>query len=356
MSLIQFKLKKADTSTRHANFNENPSWGYLSSVISQLFNIPLHHVGVAYINKHKNAKSLANKQELQGFYDSLSHPSEVIKFIVQDLMAPDAPTTITSTWSMDSNLSDLSQSNDKFKLFCWIFRKSKGAFLINIGKSETVGDLKVAIKKEKEHIVGVNTNTFNIWKLSSLIPSAEIDLKLGNVQTMEGVLGCTRLDPLDELLEHFLLPPRKHLHIVVQLSHAEFLALFRVDAWPQDIVLLINEFSELYNAQPNIQNECLQAFRKIRNNNKMYVIHSVITVGTFGIMNLQPYNSAISPVNVADHVQNPYFTVTDVRKLFHKFAQDHCIMIDDAVVEDIWAKLNGCVTLLNWSMKAQILS
>ncbi|KIM77666.1 hypothetical protein PILCRDRAFT_90986 [Piloderma croceum F 1598] len=215
MSLIQFKLKKADTSTRHANFNENPSWGYLSSVISQLFNIPLHHVGVAYINKHKNAKSLANKQELQGFYDSLSHPSEVIKFIVQDLMAPDAPTTITSTWSMDSNLSDLSQSSkqsevvrplnhsiissdDKFKLFCWIFRKSKGAFLINIGKSETVGDLKVAIKKEKEHIVGVNTNTFNIWKLSSPIPSAEIDLKLGNVQTMEGILGCTSPSPMEE--------------------------------------------------------------------------------------------------------------------------------------------------------------
>ena len=83
---------------------------------------------------------------------------------------------------MDSNLSDLSQSgkqsevvrplnhsiissDDKFKLICWILRKSNGAFPINIGKRETVGDLKVAIKKEKEHIVGVDTDTFDIWKV-----------------------------------------------------------------------------------------------------------------------------------------------------------------------------------------------
>jgi hypothetical protein len=28
-----------------------------------------------------------------------------------------------------------------------------------------VGDLMVAIKQEKEHIVGVDTNTFDIWKV-----------------------------------------------------------------------------------------------------------------------------------------------------------------------------------------------
>jgi hypothetical protein len=45
-------------------------------------------------------------------------------------------------------------------------------------------------------------------------------MKLGNVQTMEEISGCIELeDPLDELWEHFSSPPRKHLHIVVQLSH-----------------------------------------------------------------------------------------------------------------------------------------
>ena len=56
-------------------------------------------------------------------------------------------------------------SDDKFKLFCWILRKSNRPFPINIGTSETVGDLKVAIKKAKEHVVGIETDTFNIWKV-----------------------------------------------------------------------------------------------------------------------------------------------------------------------------------------------
>jgi len=36
---------------------------------------------------------------------------------------------------------------------------------------------------------------------------------------MEGILGYIRLDTFDKLLEHFLSPPCKHLHIIVQLSH-----------------------------------------------------------------------------------------------------------------------------------------
>ena len=36
---------------------------------------------------------------------------------------------------------------------------------------------------------------------------------------MEEILGCIRLDPVDALSEYFSSPSRKHLHIVVQLSH-----------------------------------------------------------------------------------------------------------------------------------------
>jgi len=32
-------------------------------------------------------------------------------------------------------------------------------------------------------------------------------------------LGCIKLNLFDNLLDHFSEPPRKHLHIVVQLSH-----------------------------------------------------------------------------------------------------------------------------------------
>jgi hypothetical protein len=84
---------------------------------------------------------------------------------------------------MDSNLSDLSQSgkqsevvgplshsiigsDDKFRLVCWILRKSDSAFPVNIGKSETVGDLRAAIKKAKENaLVGIDPDALIIWKV-----------------------------------------------------------------------------------------------------------------------------------------------------------------------------------------------
>ena len=86
----------------------------------------------------------------------------------------------------------------------------------------------------------------------------------------------------------------------------------------------------------------------------MYAIRSVIAAGTLDIVNLKPSDSTFSPFT--SHIQNPHFTVEEVRKLFYEFAQDRHITIDDAVVEDIWAQSNGCVTLLNRSMRAQILS
>jgi len=81
--------------TKHADFPENPSWGDLASMITQLFNIPPAHIGVAFIDKDKNTISLANNQELQGFYHSLYHSPQVIKFVVQDLTAPDGECTFT---------------------------------------------------------------------------------------------------------------------------------------------------------------------------------------------------------------------------------------------------------------------
>jgi hypothetical protein len=53
--------------------------------------------------------------------------------------------------------------------------------------------------------------------------------------------------------------------------------------------------------------------------------------------------STASPFNVADVVQSPYFTVDEVRKLFREFAEDLSFSIDDAIIEDVWAKSNGLV-------------
>ena len=83
---------------------------------------------------------------------------------------------------MDSNLSDLSQSgnqsevvrpanhsiigsDDKLKLFCWVLHKSNRAFPVDIGKSETVGDLKALIKEHA--LLGISLDTTPIWKVHS---------------------------------------------------------------------------------------------------------------------------------------------------------------------------------------------
>lgn len=61
--------------------------------------------------------------------------------------------------------------------------------------------------------------TLDVWKLSPAIPSTEVDVKLGHVQSPEGITGAIKLHPFDELSQHFSLPLPKHLHIVVKLPH-----------------------------------------------------------------------------------------------------------------------------------------
>src|SRR6267154_3274759 len=90
MSLVRFQLKKADASTQHANFPEKPSWEDLASEITRSFGVPPDYAAVVFIDKDKKPISLTNEQELQGFYDSLNHSPEVIKFVVQDSRVPDS--------------------------------------------------------------------------------------------------------------------------------------------------------------------------------------------------------------------------------------------------------------------------
>ena len=55
-------------------------------------------------------------------------------------------------------------------------------------------------------------------KLFPSIPSAEIDTKLRDIQSPQRIPGCVtvKLNPTDDVLEHFSSAPRKHLHIIVE--------------------------------------------------------------------------------------------------------------------------------------------
>ncbi|ORY90326.1 hypothetical protein BCR41DRAFT_402652 [Lobosporangium transversale] len=54
----------------------------------------------------------------------------------------------------------------------------------------------------------------------------------------------------------------------------------------EKIVILVDEFDLLFNASDEIRNQCLQAFRAIRQNNHLYAIDSIVLCGTFSLQHL----------------------------------------------------------------------
>ena len=113
------------------------------------------------------------------------------------------------------------------------------------------------------------------------------------------------------------------------------MSYFRQDSWDRKVVLLLDEFSCLYESENAIRNDCLSAIRGLKHTIN-YAVQCVIAAGTFSIVHL-------NLSNVADSVQSPYFTIDETRELFREFQSDFSITIDDAIVDDIWTKSNGLV-------------
>ena len=128
-------------------------------------------------------------------------------------------------------------------------------------------------------------------------------------------------------------------------SHPSFESTFHASAWSHRFILLLDELSELYRAPPNVRDECLRAFRDVRNNNSEYAISSIVAAGTFSVVHLGTKDrNHLSPFNVFNHVQNPYFTLKETTILFRDFALDNTITIEDNVILDVWTRSNGRVT------------
>jgi len=137
-------------------------------------------------------------------------------------------------------------------------------------------------------------------------------------------------------------------------SQSDFISYFYNNSWDRKVVLLLDEFGSLYLAQDDVRDDCLQAFRELKQDHEGHTLQCIITAGTFSIISLNTSTRGISPFNVADFVQCPYFTIDETRKLFHQFAQDLDYSIDDDIIEDVWAKSNGSVARLGWCIVPKI--
>jgi hypothetical protein len=135
-------------------------------------------------------------------------------------------------------------------------------------------------------------------------------------------------------------------------SQRDFLDAFHFANWPFKIVLIFDEFSELYRAPEDVKDECLRALREIRNNSEEYAISSILAAGTFSVVHLNPKDSKLSPFNiVSGHVQSPYFTLEETRILFREFATDNLIEVEDDVIQDVWERSSGSVLMCDWSCR-----
>jgi len=127
-------------------------------------------------------------------------------------------------------------------------------------------------------------------------------------------------------------------------TFGDFLNAFDHHAWTgEKIVIMIDEFDQIFNASDEIRDNCLSAFRAIRQNNNQYAIDSIIACGTFSLLPLTTSNPRVSPFNVNSSIRNPYFSFDDTQTLFKEYAQDEDIEIDELIVEEIFHNTNGYV-------------
>ncbi|KAJ6621212.1 hypothetical protein B0H10DRAFT_1790517, partial [Mycena sp. CBHHK59/15] len=81
----KFKLTKLDGLTRRVTFSTPPTWSTLATKIHTLFDIPVDHVGVSYVDSDSDEVTLSSEDELREYYQGVIQPGDVVKFVVQDL-------------------------------------------------------------------------------------------------------------------------------------------------------------------------------------------------------------------------------------------------------------------------------
>jgi hypothetical protein len=106
-------------------------------------------------------------EELQNFYKSSYQPPEVAKLVVQDRKVPDG--LLTSRTIALAPIRLINGSNDDmFQIFCYVLGSgSPFPVNLNLAKRQTVGGLKRAIRKKKEHtFADVDHDTLVLSKVS----------------------------------------------------------------------------------------------------------------------------------------------------------------------------------------------
>jgi hypothetical protein len=102
------------------------------------------------------------------------------------------------------------------------------------------------------------------------------------------------------------------------------------------LVLVIDEFEGIPDP---VLSELMHTFRQIYHQKEYYSLHSLCLVGVSTIAELVV--SSASPFNIAEELQLPYFTETEVRSLIEQYVTESGQAFEDAVIKRIYENTYG---------------
>ncbi|KAG0000632.1 hypothetical protein BGZ79_005647 [Entomortierella chlamydospora] len=118
--------------------------------------------------------------------------------------------------------------------------------------------------------------------------------------------------------------------------------------WERPVVIFFDEFDILHRENwKEARDSILGAIRSLKNDPPKHVIRSIVSIGTYAILQLNQTGQELSPFNASDNFQNTSLSLDQVRELYLEFAKDREMVIEDNVIGDIFKKTNGHAGLVN---------
>ncbi|CAG8652270.1 6021_t:CDS:2, partial [Paraglomus brasilianum] len=118
--------------------------------------------------------------------------------------------------------------------------------------------------------------------------------------------------------------------------------------WNLPVIIFIDEFDKLHDKDSaDACSSALSSIRAVRNDRGKTVIHSIISIGTFAILELDQTKQSLSPFNITENFKGTSLTAKQVEDLFKEYSKTENITIDPMVIEDICALTNGHAGLVS---------
>ncbi|CAG8624979.1 5094_t:CDS:2, partial [Paraglomus occultum] len=115
----------------------------------------------------------------------------------------------------------------------------------------------------------------------------------------------------------------------------------RYERWNRPVVIFLDEFDKLHDDDAaDACSSVLSTIRGIRNDRKT-VIHSINTIGTFAILELDQTRPSLSPFNATENFDGVSLAKEQVYDLYNDYSKEHKITIEPAVIEDIYDLTSG---------------